>query len=81
VRQILTDALCRIKPPTSGRLEIADLRQVGLVLRVTSSGVRTFAYRYRHPHTRKTLRGPSARFPRSPWRAHASAQGRWPHRS
>jgi hypothetical protein len=56
VRQILTDALCKTRPPRAGRLEVADLRQAGLVLRVTANGVRTFAYRFRHPHTRKTLR-------------------------
>jgi integrase len=56
VRQILTDALCRTKPPQSGRLEIADLRQAGLVLRITSNGARSFAFRFRHPHSRKTLR-------------------------
>jgi integrase len=63
VRQILTDALCRTKPPSSGRLEIADLRQAGLVLRVTSNGSRSFAYRFRHPHTRKTLRAHIGAYP------------------
>jgi integrase len=56
MRQILTDALCKTKPPKTGRLEIADLRQAGLVLRVTDNGARSFAFRFRHPHTRKTLR-------------------------
>jgi integrase len=56
VRQILTDTRCKTRPPRSGRLEIADMRQVGLVLRVTANGARTFAFRFRHPHTRKTLR-------------------------
>jgi integrase len=63
VRQILTDALCRTKPPRSGRLEIADLRQAGLVLRITSNGARSFAYRFRHPHTRKTLRATIGAYP------------------
>lgn len=63
MRQILTDALCRTKPPRSGRLEIADLRQAGLVLRVTSNGARSFAYRFRHPHTRKTLRATIGPYP------------------
>jgi len=63
VRQILTDALCRTKPPRSGRLEIADLRQAGLVLRVTSNGARSFAYRFRHPDTRKTLRATIGPYP------------------
>jgi integrase len=56
MRQILTDAACKTKPPASGRLEIADLRQAGLALRITSKGARSFAYRYRHPDTRKPLR-------------------------
>jgi integrase len=63
VRQILTDALCRTKPPRSGRLEIADLRQAGLVLRITSNGARSFAYRFRHPDTRKTLRATIGPYP------------------
>jgi integrase len=56
MRQVLTDAACKTKPPHAGRLEIADVRQVGLVLRITAKGARTFAFRFRHPHTRKTLR-------------------------
>jgi integrase len=63
VRQILTDALCRTKPPRAGRLEIADLRQAGLVLRITANGARSFAYRFRHPHTRKTLRATIGPYP------------------
>jgi integrase len=63
VRQILTDALCRTKPPSTGRLEIADLRQAGLVLRITPNGARSFAYRFRHPHTRKTLRATIGPYP------------------
>jgi len=63
VRQILTDALCRTKPPRIGRLEIADLRQAGLVLRITSNGARSFAYRFRHPHSRKTLRATIGPYP------------------
>jgi integrase len=63
VRQILTDAACKTKPPRSGRLEIADLRQAGLVLRITSNGARSFAFRFRHPHTRKTLRATIGGYP------------------
>jgi integrase len=69
VRQILTDALCRTKPPRDGRLEIADLRQAGLVLRITSKGARSFAYRFRHPHTRKTLRATIGPYPATPLEA------------
>jgi integrase len=63
VRQILTDALCRTKSPRSGRLEIADLRQAGLVLRITSNGARSFAFRFRHPQTRRTLRATIGPYP------------------
>src|SRR5262245_23933382 len=63
LRQILTDVACKTKPPRTGRLEIADLRQPGLVLRITSNGARSFAYRFRHPHTRKTLRATIGPYP------------------
>jgi hypothetical protein len=63
VRQILTDAACKTKPPRNGRLEIADLRQAGLVLRITANGARSFAFRFRHPHTRKTLRATIGSYP------------------
>ena len=63
MRQILTDALCRAKPPRAGRFEIADLRQAGLVLRITPNGARSFAFRFRHPHSRKTLRATIGSYP------------------
>jgi integrase len=63
VRQILTDAACKTKAPRTGRLEIADLRQAGLVLRITPNGARSFAYRFRHPQTRKTLRATLGPYP------------------
>jgi len=63
MRQRLTDAACKTGVPLTGRLEIADMREVGLVLRVTPNGVRTFAFRFRHPHTRKTLRATIGTYP------------------
>jgi integrase len=63
VRQILTDAACKTKPPHTGRLELADLRQAGLVLRITANGARSFAFRFRHPVTRKTLRATIGTYP------------------
>jgi integrase len=63
VRQIPTDAACKTKPPRTGRAEIADLRQAGLVLRITPNGARSFAYRFRHPDTRKTLRATIGSYP------------------
>jgi integrase len=63
MRQILTDAACKTKPPRAGRLEIADLRQAGLVLRITANGARSFAYRFRDPNSRKTLRATIGGYP------------------
>jgi integrase len=43
-----TDALIRgLKAPVSGRTELADSSCRGLCLRVTTTGVKTFAFRYR----------------------------------
>jgi hypothetical protein len=63
MRQILTDAACKTKRPRTGRLEIADLRQAGLVLRITANGARSFAFRFRHPVTRKSLRATIGSYP------------------
>ena len=63
MRQILTDAACKTRAPRAGRLEIADLRQAGLVLRITANGARSFAYRFRHPANRKTLRATIGTYP------------------
>ena len=63
MRQILTDVSCKTKAPRAGRIEIADLRQPGLVLRITAKGARTFGFRFRHPHTRKTLRSIVGSYP------------------
>jgi integrase len=63
MRKILTATACEAKPPSAGRIEIADMRQVGLVLRITSKGSRTFAFRFRHPHSRKTLRATIGTYP------------------
>jgi integrase len=63
MRQILTDSACKTGAPRTGRLEIADMRQAGLVLRITSNNSRTFAFRFRHPHSRKTLRATIGTYP------------------
>ena len=39
------------------------MRQAGLVLRITSNNSRTFAFRFRHPHSRKTLRATIGTYP------------------
>ncbi|MFY9772618.1 MAG: integrase arm-type DNA-binding domain-containing protein [Xanthobacteraceae bacterium] len=63
MQKVLTDADCKAKPPAAGRVEIADLRQAGLVLRITHMGSRTFGFRFRHPHNRKTLRATIGTYP------------------
>lgn len=61
----LTDALLRsLKPPESGRLEIADIRCRGLCFRVTAHGARSWCFRFRDPET-----GKSARFTIGPYPA------------
>jgi integrase len=57
VRKLLTDTLIRSHvPPSGGRVELADARSVGLELRITATGTRTWSFRYRHPLSRKPLR-------------------------
>ena len=48
MKKPLTDALIRaVPPPLSGRTEISDPSCRGLCLRVTPTGAKTFAFRYR----------------------------------
>jgi integrase len=52
LRKLLTDSFLRaVKPPAQGRTEIVDLRTPGLTFRVTASGARTWAYRFRDQQT------------------------------
>lgn len=60
----LVDALVRsIKPPPSGRLELADIRCPGLALRITPAGVRSWCFRFRDPRTAKTTRSTIGKYP------------------
>jgi integrase len=53
----LTDALIRgLKPPASGRVELADPSCRGLELRVTTAGTKTFSFRSRPPGGRRPER-------------------------
>ncbi len=62
--QQLTDTLCRAaKPPIAGRLEIADVRSVGLSFRITPAGVRSWCYRFRDPDSGKTSRATLGGYP------------------
>lgn len=64
MKKVLTDAYCRaIEPPSEGRLEIADMRCAGLVLRVTKGGASSWAFRFRDPLTRRTLRATIGNYP------------------
>ena len=48
LQKTLTDAfIARLAAPTTGRTEVADTRCVGLTLRVTSNGVKSWSFRFR----------------------------------
>jgi integrase len=60
----LTDTLIRsIPPPAQGRTEIADLKATGLAFRVTSSGLRSWCFRFRDPKSGKTSRATIGPYP------------------
>ena len=60
----LTDAAIRaLAPPTSGRLELQDMRCPGLELRVTANGAKSWSFRYRDRTTGKTERKTLGRYP------------------
>ncbi len=64
MKRVLTDALIRaVKPPISGRTELADLRCGGLCFRVTSAGARSWCFRYRDKTTGKDGRFTIGRYP------------------
>jgi integrase len=53
----LSDSFLRgLKPPTSGRIEYADLACSGLEFRLTSSGAASWSFRYRASATHKVTR-------------------------
>ena len=60
----LTDAFVRsVKPPASGRLEISDMRCVGLALRITPNGVKSWAFRFRDRTTGRPGRATIGQYP------------------
>jgi integrase len=64
MRKLLTDAFCRAVPsPPSGRLEITDLRCAGLAFRITASGTRSFAFRFRDPKSGSSTRATIGVYP------------------
>jgi integrase len=64
MRRALTDSYCRaVKPPAAGRLEVADQRCAGLAFRITAKGARSWAFRFRDPLSRRTLRATIGPYP------------------
>jgi integrase len=53
----LTDAFVKaIRTPSKARVEYADLRCIGLAVRVTASGVRSWCFRFRDPRSGRSSR-------------------------
>jgi integrase len=53
----LTDAFVKaIRAPSSGRVEYADVRCVGLSFRLTAAGARSWCFRFRDPRTGQSSR-------------------------
>jgi integrase len=64
VRKILTDALIRaLTAPETGRLEYADTRSRGLALRITSTGVKSWSFRFRDLVSGKPARFSIGQYP------------------
>jgi integrase len=64
MRRLLTDAFIRsIEAPITGRVEVADLRCVGLTIRVTSNGAKSWSLRFRDPRSGKVTRATIGRYP------------------
>jgi integrase len=60
----LTDAAVRnIQPPSTGRIEVCDPACRGLELRITSTGAKTFAFRFRDRHSKRVERITIGRYP------------------
>jgi integrase len=64
MQKVLTDALLKgTKTPPAGRVEIADLRCVGLTFRVTSRNARSWSFRFRDPVSSDPGRFTIGRYP------------------
>ncbi len=60
----LSDAYCKtVVPPAEGRKDIVDARCVGLVLRVTRSGAKSWAFRFRDLVSRRSSRATLGVYP------------------
>lgn len=64
MKAALTDIFLRsLKPPATGRLEIADIKCAGLEFRLTAGGVRSWSFRFRNPATGLPARSTIGRYP------------------
>jgi integrase len=64
MKTLLTDLFVRtIEPPASGRLEISDTRCVGLTLRVSKGGAKSWSLRFRDPNSGKLTRATIGEYP------------------
>src|SRR5262245_43659620 len=60
----LTDAGVRsLQAPRNGRLEVRDPACRGLELRITAAGAKTFAFRFRDRHSKRSERITLGRYP------------------
>jgi Arm DNA-binding domain/Phage integrase central domain len=67
VQKTLTDVLVRsLAAPASGRLEITDARCPGLTIRVSTSGAKSWSFRFRDPRTGAIARATIGSYPDVP---------------
>ena len=67
MQRALTDALVRsLAPPAKGRLEIGDQKSIGLALRITANGSRSWCFQFRDPKSRRTTRATIGLYPTVP---------------
>jgi integrase len=64
MRKLLTDTFIRsLEKPDNGRIEVADLRCVGLTMRMTSSGAKSWSLRFRDPRSGNVTRATIGSYP------------------
>src|SRR5271168_3763646 len=62
--KLLTDTFVQsIEKPGKGRVEFADLRCVGLTIRVTANGAKSWSFRFRDPRSGKVTRATIGKYP------------------
>jgi integrase len=64
MRESLTDGFLRAQGPApAGRIEIADLRCAGLVLRITPAGIKSWSFRFRDKASGRVARATIGQYP------------------